>query len=155
MKNLPILSWSAKQEVILNPLLKYLLITTAVLLCLFLFWLIILRPIVYRRFQKVSLTIQSPFFKRITLKNAISLSLTNVSAKQKEKERLLVGKRLSYTHPFFDMSIMVTPKSKSEAYINLGPNYTIHPFTSTLTKGHSPHTITNLKTREKITITFS
>ncbi len=155
MQNSPILSWSAKQKVIWNPLLKYLVITIAILLGMFLVWLIILRPIVYRRFQKVSLTIQSPFFKKITLKNAISLSLNNAGKKQKGKERLLAGKRLNYTHPFFETPILITPKSKSEAYINLGTNYSIQPYTSVLKRGHNTYTITKTKTKEKITITYS
>ncbi len=151
----PVLNWSAKQKVIWNPLQKYLVITLATLVAMFLVWLIILRPIVYRRFQRVSLTVQSPFFKKIILKNAISLSLSKSSTNQKGKEKLLVGKRSSYTHPFFSTPILVTPKSKSEAYINLGSNYTIHPYTSVLKKGPNAHTITNSKTKEKITITFS
>ncbi len=150
----PVLSWTATQKVVWNPLKKYLFIVLCFLLTLLLFWLVILRPIVYRRFGKTALVIQSPQFKNLRLSKAIGLTLTNHTIKQSWKNRLFKGKELTYSNPLFTEPILVTPHSRNKARIRLGSNYTIVPYTTTLNKGAGAYKITNSTTKQIITITY-
>lgn len=150
-----VLSWSANQKVVWNPLLKYILWGLAVIIGIFLIWITILRPIVYRRFGRSSLTIQSPFFKKISLKGAIHLTLDKTVQNQKRKERLMMGKKIYYSNPFFSSPIYIFPKSRTEVFIKLGSDYSIQPYAGVIKKGSIPYTVVNLKTKEKITLTLN
>lgn len=154
LKAFPILSWSATQQVIWNPLKKYLIIGLLVLLAILLFWLFFLGPIVFSRFGRGALTIQSPAFKNIRLHKSIGLTLSDHSIRQNWKERFFKGKELNYSNPLFPAPIRITPQSKNKIRIQLGPAYSIQPFTTTLNKGGGQYIITNLNTKDKITITY-
>lgn len=150
-----VFEWVARQKVVMNPLKKALIWTGGILVALLLIWLIFLRPIVYSRFGRGILTIQSPQFKSIKLYKAIGLTLTNQDINQSWKEKLFKGKEIAYTNPLFPAPIRFSPQSKNRIRIHLDASYSITPFATTLTKGQGQHTIINLNTKQKIIITYT
>lgn len=146
--------WEATHKIVMNPLKKGLIWTGVVFIAILFIWFLILKPIVYPRFGRGSLTIQSPLFKSILLHKSIGLTLSNNSIKQKWMEMFFKGRELHYSNPIFPAPIIFTPHSKNKIRIQLDPTYSIQPFTTTLNKGAGQHIITNLSTKEKITITF-
>lgn len=150
-----IFEWVARQQVVMNPLKKTLMWIGAFIASAFFIWLIILRPIVYSRFGRGTVTIQSPYFKSIKLNKGIGLTLTNQPSKQNWKARLFKGKEITHINPFFTAPIRITPHSKNKIRIQLDTAYTITPFTTTATRGHGQYTITNINTKQKITVTYS
>lgn len=151
---LRIFKWEARHNIIMNPLKKILLWTGGSILLLLIVWLAILKPIAFKQFGKGSLTIQSPHFKNFKLHKAIELTLFNQTFKQNWRQRIFKGRKLCYSNSLFPAPIIVTPYSKNKIRIQLDPTYTIQPFTTTLDKGIGQYVITNIKTKEKITITY-
>ena len=147
----PVFSWSGTHVVSMNPLKKWLIVMFTVLVGILITWLVVLKPIVYNRFRRVSLTINSPFFKRIKIKGAVSLTLTDKKQKQSFWSKLFKGKDLVYVHPFFTNPVIIMPKSKADVRIRIGANYTLNPFTTYLSLNKSYDLINN-QTGEKITI---
>ncbi|SDH48736.1 hypothetical protein [Myroides phaeus] len=151
--NTNIYKWSATQEIQMNPLKVILLWVLAITAtCLFIY-LLILRPIIFKRMGKGQITIQQPFFKNINVKNNIELVFTNKKHKQGFFNKIFQGKRTTITNNFFTNPIYFTPSVKSKIRIRTGGHYSIEPFTTTFEKGII-YEITNNNTKEKITITY-
>lgn len=147
----PIFTWSGTHVVRMNPLKKWLLISLGVIVAALLIWLIILRPIAFTRFRRSSVTINSPFYSRIKIKGAVSLTLTDKRQKQSFWSKLFKGKDLVYVNPFFTQPITIMPKSKTDVRIRTGANYILTPFATFLTLNQT-YELKNNQTGEKITI---
>lgn len=152
-----VMTWSAKQTVLMNPLKKWISIILIVLVLALLVWIILLRPIAFPRFKKKSsIIITSPFYKRIKLKGGIKLTLMKNNPKaQKISDKVLKGKILIYKHQFFDEDIHILPAGKNKIRIALGVNYSISPFASTIQRGPALYVITNNTTKEEIKIQYN
>lgn len=152
-KNTNIYKWSATQEVQMNPLKILLLWSLAIIATILFIYLLILRPIIFKRLGKGQITIQQPFYKNTNIKNNIELLFTNKKQNQGFINKLFQGKRTTITNDFFTNPIYFSPSVKSKIRVRTGGHYNIEPFTTTIEKGNT-YEITNNNTNEKITITY-
>jgi hypothetical protein len=151
----PVFTWSAHQEVQWNPYETWLYTILAVLIVLLFIWLVLLRPFIYRRFNKNrSIIITSPFYKKVPLKKGINLTLTNEGSKQSVIERFFKGKELVYVNPFFKNPLIVRPRTKKKIRLRMGSHYKIEPFRTTLKKGQQTYSLKN-QNNEKIKFTYN
>lgn len=155
IKDEPILVWSAYQQVSMNPLKKWLLISLAIVAIVFVLWMIFLRPFIYRRFSSnKKLTIISPFHRRINLKSGIILVLTNKKEKQSFWSKLLIGKKIYFISDIFNSPIIIKPTSKKKIHLRLDKDYTISPYSTIIAPGNNTYKITNNNTNTKIEILY-
>ncbi|WP_461752870.1 hypothetical protein [Myroides sp. LJL115] len=151
--NTTIYKWSAHHQKITNPLKVTILWILSILIGITLFYLLFIKPFVYKRFSKGQVTIQAPFYLNVNLRGKIEVIYSNVLIKQGFLKKLFTGNRQGYKNPFFTSPIHLTPGVKGKVRIRTAGHYTIEPFTSTLEKGKQ-YQLTNNETKEKITITY-
>lgn len=150
-----IYKWTAAHELQMNPLKVLLLWVLAILVATLFFYLLILRPIIYKRMGKGQITIQEPFYKNIKTKNNIEIIFRDKPLKQSWLQKLFQGKKTVVVNPIFTEPIYLTPSSRGKIRIRTAGKYNIDPFTSSLEKGtDSTYELTNNQTNDKINITY-
>jgi len=147
----PILSWSISQIVRMNPLQKWLSWLMIILAVLTFIYLTLIKPILFRRIKKRDIIIEKPFYKRIEIKGAISLTLSNQNKKQSILKKIFKGKEKIYLNPFFTRPIKFTHFNKNTVKIYTGGYYTIQPNTTKI-KANNQYTIINNETKQTISI---
>lgn len=148
-----IYKWSASQEVKMNPLKNVFIWGAGVLTVLFILYLFLLRPMIYRRFGKGIITIQQPFYKNTNLRGVIELTFTNKKVAQSFFNRLLQGKKVYVVNEFFTTPLTLIPSVKGKVRIKTNGDYSIDPFTTSLEKGKT-FKVTNTSTNNDLTITY-
>ncbi|MFD0701219.1 hypothetical protein [Myroides pelagicus] len=148
-----IYKWSASQQVKMNPLQFRLICIAGVLLTLLLIYLLVLRPIMFKRFGRGVVTIQSPFYKNTPVKNRIKIVYTNKKEKQGFLNKVFKGKIVYVVHDYFNAPLILTPGIKGRIRVKTNGAYSIEPFTSNMEKGKT-FKITNTSTNEEITLTY-
>lgn len=146
------MSWSATQVVKMNPLKKWLSWIIIISVILLFFWIVLFRPMIFPRIKKNSLIIHAPFYKKINLKGAVQLTLTNKNIpSQSYMSRVFKGKEIVYVNSFFTDPIVITPHNRKSVRVKLGIHYEIEPYTSIIS-ANTTHTIKNSDTRETISV---
>lgn len=153
LDNSTIFKWSASQDVIVNPLKLIVLWVFGILVSIFIIYLLLLRPIIYRRFGRGMITIQQPFYKNTNIRGSVEIIFTNKKTSQRLGNRLLQGKKIYVVNDYFTIPISITPGIKGKVRIKTNGAYTVDPFTSNLEKGKI-FKITNTSTNDDITISY-
>jgi hypothetical protein len=133
--NTKIFQWTARQEVLMNPLKKGLIWTSAVLVSLIIIWFIVLRNMVFPKMGNGQIILDSPYYKAIKTKGKREIIFTHQKKKQKTLNRIFAGKILYEQNSIWEEELKFTPASKKQIRLKLPLGYSINPFSSKLKRG--------------------
>lgn len=129
---IPVLfTWKADYDTKMNPLaLGLLLAGIAILACLFL-WICILKFMLFERFRVKNIIIEDKESERkIIVRGALSLTLTNKVQKQGVFERIFKGRRLYFRDEFFaDGDIVIKPRNRKTVRLTAPEAYNMVQYT--------------------------
>lgn len=145
--------WTLQYEKSMNPLAKALMwIGIAIIACLLL-WFILLRPILYPHFGKITKSIliekEGVIVGQMSyvFKGARKVVFYNQKENQSQLKRILVGETRTFVNPIFSSKLTFSPRKRDVAAY--GTNYSVKP--NPIPRS-SIATITN--SQQKLTITL-
>lgn len=136
----------------MNPLLLGVYIFLAVVVGLFLFWILVMRPLLYPRFSIAAITVLEPYYEMYKPRLCHKIVFTNHRAKKQSVFRkLLQGEVLYAINDVWTEKWELVPKNKNAVKPILNRNILIEPFGPYLNK-QVDYTISINNTGQKIKI---
>jgi hypothetical protein len=135
----------------INPLLLGLYIFLAILVGLFLCWIIAIRPIMYPRFRIAAITVMEPYYEMYKPRLCYKIIFTNRVEKQNFFQKLFRGEILYAVNEVWTEKWELVPKNKNSVKPILNRNIMIEPFSPYLSK-QIDYTVTINNTGQKIKI---
>ena len=133
----------------INPLLLGLYIFLAILVGLFLCWVIAIRHIMYPRFKIAAITVMEPYYEMYKPRLCYKIIFTNRVEKQNFFQKLFTGEILYAVNEVWTEKWELVPKNKNTVKPILNRNIMIEPFSPYLSK-QIDYTITISNTGQKI-----
>lgn len=133
----------------MNPLLLGIYIFLAVVAGLLLFWILIMRPLMYPRFNIAAITVFEPYYEMYKPRSYYKIVFTNRAERQSFFRKLFKGKILYAVNEIWTEKWELLPKNKNAVKPVLNRNLLIEPFTPYLNK-QIDYTVTINNTGQKI-----
>ena len=132
-----IFKWSAKYDIVVNPLKKGLMFFLTGIALALLIWFGVFRNIFYPKMKRGQIIINTPYYKDIRINKARMIVFTTQQQKQKLLHKIFAGKIISEVNQIWVPEIVITSGRKNMLRIRLGLGYTIIPFGTNLRQGAS------------------